>query len=82
MLVFVIIFSKLLIVTALVGLIRTSGRFQSMSRELDEKAFAALKRIMHASEEQGYPAGLIPILMLLTALIFMLSGSVTTPFGR
>jgi len=53
-----------------------------MSRELDEKAFAALKRIMHASEEQGYPAGLIPILMLLTALIFMLSASVTTPFGR
>ncbi|HYR87213.1 MAG TPA: hypothetical protein VE422_24235 [Terriglobia bacterium] len=77
-----IIFSKLLIVTALVGLIRTSGRFQNMSRELDEKAFAALKRIMHTSEEQGYPAELIPILMLLTALVFMLSGSVTAAFVR
>lgn len=72
------LFSKLLIVTALVGLIRTSPRFQSMSRELDERAFAALKRIMHASEEHGYPSELVPILMLLTALVFMLSMSFTT----
>jgi hypothetical protein len=49
-----------------------------MSRELDERAFAALKRIMHASEEHGYPSELVPILMLLTALVFMLSMSFTT----
>ena len=75
-------FSKLLIITAVVGLIRTVPRFQSMSRELDEQALAALKRIMHASEEHGYPGEIVPILMLLTALVFMLSMSVTTVFVR
>jgi hypothetical protein len=53
-----------------------------MSRELDELAFAALKRIMNATEECGYPRELIPILMLLTALSFMLSMYVTAPGAR
>jgi len=53
-----------------------------MSRELDEHAFAALKRIMNATEECGYPRELIPILMLLTALSFMLSMYFTTPGGQ
>jgi len=78
----VIILTKLLITISLVGLLRTSVRFQSMSRELDEQAFAALKRIMNASEEYGYPRELIPVLMLLTALSFMLSMFVTTAGAR
>ena len=53
-----------------------------MSRELDELAFAALKRIMNTTEEYGYPRELIPLLILLTALSFMLSMYVTAPGGR
>jgi hypothetical protein len=53
-----------------------------MSRELDEQAFSALKRIMNASEESGYPPQLVPILMVLTALSFMLSMYFTTAYGR
>ena len=77
-----IVLAKLLITVALVGLLRTSARFRSMSRELDEHAFAALKRIMNATEEYGYPRELIPLLMLLTALSFMLSMYVTAPGAR
>ncbi len=73
-----IILAKLLITISLVGLLRTSTRFQSMSRDLDEQAFAALKRIMNATEECGYPRELVPLLILLTALSFMLSMFVTT----
>lgn len=76
------ILSKLLIITAVMGLLRTSERFRSMSRELDEQAFAAMKRIMHATEERGYPPEIIPLLMLLTALSFMLSSLVTGAFVR
>lgn len=78
----VIVLSKLLIIVAVVGILRTSAWFQSMSRELDERAFAALKRIMNATEEYGYPRELIPLLMLLTALSFMLSIYVTTAYVR
>ena len=77
-----IVLAKILIAISLVGLLRTSTRFRSMSRELDELAFAALKRIMNATEECGYPRELIPILMLLTALSFMLSMYVTAPGAR
>jgi hypothetical protein len=77
-----ILLAKVLIIISLVGILRTSSRFQSMSRELDEHAFAALKRIMNATEECGYPRELIPILMLLTALSFMLSLSLTAPGGQ
>ena len=77
-----IFLAKLLITISIVGILRTSARFQSMSRELDEHAFAALKRIMNATEECGYPRELIPILMLLTALSFMLSMYVTAPGGH
>jgi hypothetical protein len=78
----VIVFAKLLMAISLVGLLRTSARFRSMSRELDELAFAALKRIMNTTEEYGYPRELIPLLILLTALSFMLSMFVTGPGGR
>jgi hypothetical protein len=53
-----------------------------MSRELDEQAFSALKRIMNAAEECGYPPQLVPLLMLLTALSFMLSLYFTMAYGR
>jgi hypothetical protein len=82
MLAVILLLAKLLITISVVGLLRTSSRFQSMSRELDELAYAALKRIMNATEEYGYPRELIPILMLLTALSFMLSIYVTTPGAR
>jgi hypothetical protein len=78
----VIVLAKILIAISLVGLLRTSARFRSVSRELDELAFAALKRIMNATEESGYPRELIPLLILLTALSFMLSMFVTAPVGR
>lgn len=69
---------KLAIIAAVVGLLRTSPQFRSMSRELDEQAFAAIKRIMNATEERGYRPELIPLLMLLTALSFMLAMYFTT----
>jgi hypothetical protein len=53
-----------------------------MSRELDEQVFTALKRTMRATEDYGCPPELIPVLMLLTALCFMLSAYVTTAAVR
>jgi len=80
--VLVLILTKLLIIVAAVGLLRSSPAVQSMSRELDEQAFAALRRIMRVTEECGYPAPLIPLLILLTALSFMLSMYVTGLYVR
>jgi hypothetical protein len=67
----VIVVSKILIVISLLGLLRCSPKFREASRELDERAFAVLKRMMHATEDTGYPAELGPMLILLTALCFM-----------
>jgi hypothetical protein len=78
----VLIFSKILIAISVLGLLRCSGKFRSMSSELDEQVFTALRRIMHTTEESGYPPLLIPLLMLLTALTFMLSAYVTTAAVR
>lgn len=77
-----LILSKILIIAALVGLLRCSEQFRRMSRELDEQVFATVKRIMHATEDSGYPPQLIPLLMLLTVVCFMLSEYVTTAGGR
>jgi hypothetical protein len=74
----VLILSKILIVISVLGLLRCSERFRRMSRELDEQAFTVLRRLIHATEDSGYPSNLIPLLMLLTALWFMLSTYVTT----
>ena len=68
-----IIVSKILIAISLVGLLRCSAKFRTASREFDERVFAAVKRMMHATEDSGYPAELAPMLILLTALFFMLS---------
>jgi len=77
-----LLFTKVLIIVAVVGLMRSSPGIQSMSRDLDERAFAALRRIMRATEDSGYPPNLIPLLMLLTALSFMLSAYVTAGYVR
>jgi hypothetical protein len=53
-----------------------------MSRELDDSAISAMKRIMSAAEESGFPPEIIPLLMLLTALTFMFSLAVTGGAGR
>jgi hypothetical protein len=80
--VLVLLLTKLLIIVAAVGLLRSSPAIQTMSREMDEQAFAALRRIMRATEECGYPASLIPLLILLTAFSFMLSMYVTGLYAR
>ena len=77
-----LVLSKILMAISIAGLLRCSQTFRSLSRETDERALAALKRIMHATEDCGYPAQLFPLLMILTALCFMLSGYVTTAVGR
>ena len=77
-----LVLSKVLIIVATVGLMRSSPAIQTMSRDLDEQAFAALRRIMRATEECGYPAPLIPLLILLTAFSFMLSMFVTGHYVR
>ena len=73
-----LIISKLLMLIAAIGLLRCSVKFRSMSREVDEQAMAALKRIMRATEDAGYHPHLFPLLMLLTALCFLLSIYLTT----
>jgi hypothetical protein len=78
----VLILSKLMIVASVVGLLRCSSTFRQRSRELDEYAFAALRRIMRTTEEYGYPPQLIPLLIILTAISFMLSMVLTAPLGR
>jgi hypothetical protein len=78
----VLILSKILIAVAVVGLLRCSEKFRRMSRELDEKVFADIRKIMHATEEHGYPPHLVPLLMLLTAFAFILSAYVTTAAVR
>jgi hypothetical protein len=77
-----VLLTKVLIIVAAVGLMRSTPAIQSMSRDLDEQAFAALRRIMRATEDCGYPPNLIPLLMLLTALSFMLSMYVTAGYVR
>lgn len=77
-----LILSKILISISLVGLLRCSSTFREKSREFDEQAFAALRRIMRVTEDSGYPPQLIPFLIILTAVSFMLSMYVTTAAGR
>ena len=62
---------KLLIVVAVVSILRSSERFRAMSQELDEAALDSLQKIMRASEESGYPAELIPLMIALSAVMFM-----------
>ena len=69
-----ILLMKFLIVACVVAMLRTSDRFQSMSRELDESAISAVKRIMCATEDAGFPPETFPVLILLTALMIVTAG--------
>ena len=62
---------KLLIVMAVVSVLRSSERFRTMSRELDQAALDSLQKIMRASEESGYPSELITLMIALSAIMFM-----------
>ena len=68
-----LVVSKFLIALAVVGLLQCSEWFRTSSREFDERVLAGLKRMMHASEAAGLPAGLGPMLIILSALCFMLT---------
>jgi hypothetical protein len=74
--------SKILLAFSVVALLRYSEKFRRMSRDLDEQVVTSMKRIMRATEDFGYPPHLIPLLMLLTALSFLLSAYVTAAGGR
>ena len=74
--------SKIVIALAVVGILRASNRFKSMSRELDESAMTALNKIMQLAEESGYPSESVPLLMLLTVMAFMLAMGITLGAGR
>jgi len=62
---------KLLVVVSVVGLLRSSKQFRTMSREVDESVMLALKRFMHAAEESGFPPEVVPFLVVVTVLTFM-----------
>jgi hypothetical protein len=66
-----VLISKMMIAVAIAGLLRCSGKFRRMSRRLDEQVYAVLKRIMRATEEAGFPAHTVPVLMLLTFMAFI-----------
>jgi len=69
----VIILAKILIVISVVGLLRCSEKFRIIGREIDDQAIAALKQIMHVSEEMGIPRSIAPLLILLSFVCFMAS---------
>jgi hypothetical protein len=71
---------KIVIVIAAVGLLHTFQWFKNIGRDVDEAAYASLKRIMLASEEYGYPPAAGPLLIVLTALLLTLL--VTQPSFR
>ena len=76
-----IVLLKLLIVVAVVGLLRSLEWFKNMSHELDESAYASVKKLMRASEEYGYPPEAGPLFIVLMALFLTLMLPFT-PFFR
>jgi hypothetical protein len=74
--------SKLLIAVCVAGILRTSRRFQSMSRELDDSAYSLLRRFMRTAEDSGFPPEIVPLLMLLSTMVFMLAMGITPGAGR
>jgi hypothetical protein len=74
--------AKIAIIVLVVGLLWSSPRYRTMSRNLDQAAIAALKRMMCAAEESGYPSSLIPFLLVMTALMYALSSYLTTLYVR
>ena len=77
-----VVLLKLLIVVAVVGILRSSEKFRTMSREFDEAAFVSLKRIMRATEESGYPPKTILLLIAMTVITLMAMMASSGAFGR
>ncbi|HTG74044.1 MAG TPA: hypothetical protein VMB70_09755 [Terriglobia bacterium] len=53
-----------------------------MSSELDEAALVSLKRIMHATEESGYPPETVPLLIAFTTITFVAMMTASGLFGH
>ena len=73
---------KVLLVAAVVATLWLSDRYRNMSRSLDRAAIGAIRRMMGAAEESGYPPEMVPLLILFTLLSFFVSVAVTPVFGR
>jgi hypothetical protein len=77
-----IVLLKLLVVLCVVCVLRSSEKFRTMSRELDEAALVSLKRIICATEEAGYPPEIIPLLISLSTIAFIAMMAASELFGR
>ena len=77
-----IVLLKLLVVVSVVCILRSSEKFRTMSRELDEAALVSLQRIIYATEEAGYPAEMIPLLIALSTIAFIAMMTASELFGR
>ena len=77
-----IVLLKLLVVVSVVSVLRSSEKFRTMSRELDEAALVSLERIVRATEESGYPAEMIPVLIALSTISFIAMMTALELFGR
>ena len=73
---------KVLLVAAVVTTLWLSDRYRNMSRSLDRAALGAIRRMMGAAEESGYPPETVPLLILFTLLSFFASVAATGVFGR
>ena len=73
---------KVLFIASAVGTLWSSTTFRNMSRELDNSALTSIRRMMNAAEESGFPPAIVPLLIILTALSFMISAVVTGPGGQ
>jgi hypothetical protein len=64
-----VVFLKLLIVVAVVGILRSSETFRRKSREFDEAALVSLERMVRATEESGFAPETIPLFIALTTIV-------------
>ena len=76
------VFLKILVIVSVVSVLRSSEKFRTMSRELDEAALVSLKRIVRATEESGYPPEMIPLLIALSTIAFIAMMTASGLFGR
>ena len=77
-----IVLLKLLVVASVVSILRSFEKFRTMSRELDEAALFSLQRIVRATEESGYPAQMIPLLIALSTITFIAMMTASGLFSR
>ena len=77
-----IVLLKLLVIVSVVAVLRSSEKFRTMSRELDEAALVSLRKIVRATEESGYPPEMIPLLIALSTVSFIAMMAASGLFGR